>query len=152
MTHAELKKHFQYNKNTGVFTRINRKNSHGSVDAYGYLILKIKTKQYKAHRMAWLYFYKQMPDGEIDHINGDKLDNSIKNLRCVDRKTNCRNLTIKTNIDTGYKGVRIDRTNGLKKIFTTRVLGKTYRFYTAKKASEFRIKKLKQEKYGKRHF
>jgi hypothetical protein len=148
----QLKESFSYNFSTGVFTRLNRKNSHGSLDGYGYLILKIKRKQYKAHRMAWLYHYGEMPALNIDHINGDRLDNRIENLRSVSQLINNRNQTVKINTDTGYKGVYIDKTKGLKKKFAIKVLGKTHRFYSALKASKFREEKLKGENYGERHF
>jgi YHS domain-containing protein len=151
MDKEELMQHFYYDPETGVFSRKSRKNSHGSVDVYGYLILKIKGKQYKAHRMAWLYVHGELPNGCIDHINRDKLDNRIVNLRCVSQAENTRNSTIKTNINTGYKGVHIDRTVGTKKRFATKVKGKTYRFYSALEAHKFRLEKLKEE-YGDGHF
>lgn len=147
-----LKEHFSYDCESGVLSRLSRKNSNGSLDKDGYLILKILGKQHKAHRMAWLYHYGSMPDGNIDHINGDRLDNRISNLRVVSQAENCKNVTIKENINTGYKGVHIDRTKGLKKIFATKVKGKTYRFNTALEASKFRNDKLRDENYGERHF
>ena len=72
-------KHFKYNKD-GTITRDDRKNSLGSYDKDGYLILKIKGKQFKAHRIAWLLNYGEFPKGEIDHINRCRTDNRIENL------------------------------------------------------------------------
>jgi len=78
----------------------------GSIDAYGYLQLSVKRKRYKAHRVAWLLTYGSWPNGEIDHIDGDKLNNRITNLRDVSSQTNAwnRNLAQKNN-STGYRGV-----------------------------------------------
>lgn len=53
-------KHISYDPSTGVITRIDRKNGSGSIDAYGYLIIKIKGKQFKAHRLAWFMHYGQL--------------------------------------------------------------------------------------------
>lgn len=64
----------------------------GYVDTKGYRILKFKQKAYKAHRLVWLYAHKEWPKQSIDHINRDKLDNRIENLRDCDHSTNMRNL------------------------------------------------------------
>jgi hypothetical protein len=46
---------------------------------------------YHAHRLAWLYVHGVWPAGDIDHINGDPLDNRLCNLRLVDRSVNMQN-------------------------------------------------------------
>jgi hypothetical protein len=137
LTQSELKRHFSYNKDTGEFKRINRKGGNGSVDHYGYLILKIKGYQYKAHRMAWLYTYGENPKRVIDHKNGIKLDNRIDNLRDVLPAVNVRNTRRLPNPKTGHIGIYYDSiTKGLKKNFTFKAEGKTYRFKTLNEAIE----------------
>lgn len=54
----------------------------GSLGKQGYLQTEIKGKQYKVHRLAWFLHYGEWPNGQIDHINKDKVDNRIDNLRC----------------------------------------------------------------------
>lgn len=134
-----IKEHFHYND--GVITRNDRKNSNGSVDTYGYLIFKIKGKQYKAHRIAWLLNYGSFPETELDHINRNKLDNRIENLRECTRKEQCLNRNILPNPITNTIGVYVDRTKGLKKKYATSYAGKTYRFYTVEEAKDFREKR-----------
>lgn len=148
----ELVRHFHYDPETGVFTRLSRRNSYGSKDAYGYHILKINGVQYKAHRLAWLYHYGCMPEGNIDHINGDRSDNRIFNLRDVEQSSNCRNMRFSANNDTGVVGVYLDRTRGLKKRFATKVMGKTFRFHEAEVASEFRELVLSEAGYSEGHY
>lgn len=152
MDQATLKSNFSYDKNTGIFTRLNRKNSAGSIDHYGYLILKIKGRQYKSHRLAWLYCYGEMPPHNIDHINGIKTDNRITNLRSVPQSENNKNMTVATNNKTNMKGIWVDTTKGLKKKFATKIKGKTYRFYNKYDAKIFRDSLLRGHGYGERHF
>ena len=43
------------------------------------------------HQAVWMADEREMPVGwELDHINGDKRDNSLQNLRVVTRQLNCR--------------------------------------------------------------
>ena len=63
----------------------------GSKTKDGYCQIKLGFKCYRAHRLAWLYVYGDWPEDEIDHINGDPMDNRIDNLRLVDRSGNAQN-------------------------------------------------------------
>lgn len=97
LTHEYLKTIINYNPETGVFNYLESKqgrkqlNTIGSLCSYGYLRIHIDGKTYKAHRLAWLYFHGTWPSGMIDHINGIKNDNRIKNLRDVNRAQNGQN-------------------------------------------------------------
>ena len=132
----------------GKLIRMDRKNSNGSLDKDGYLIIKVKGKQFKAHRIVWLLNYGKFPDGEIDHINRNKLDNRIENLRIADRVLNNRNKDIidKPNEKTGLPGIYIDKTKGLKKKYAFHFNRKTYRFY-----DKFEALKKKEELWNGRN-
>lgn len=135
-----IKTHFSYDPLTGIISRDDRKNSSGSLDHNGYLILKIKGQQFKAHRIAWFLHYGTMPSMEIDHINHNRSDNRIENLRCVDRHGNLSNVTKLPNKETGIVGIYIDKyTKGLKKVFATKLNGKQFRFYNLNDAIQFRV-------------
>jgi hypothetical protein len=136
MVSGELKayilEHFHYED--GKITRDDRKNSNGSLDKDGYLILKIKGKQLKAHRVAWLLNYGEFPEYELDHINRNRLDNRIENLRESNRFEQTQNSKKTVNKETGVVGVCVDKTNGLKKKYAFRFDNKTYRFYSVEDA------------------
>jgi hypothetical protein len=81
----------------------------GSQDKNGYTIIKSGGKNYKSHRIVWLYVYGYLPTNQIDHINGNPSDNRIKNLRESTQKENSRNMKIMRNNGVGYKGVSFDK-------------------------------------------
>lgn len=74
-------------------------------DGQGYRRARIFGTNYRAHRVAWALYYNEWPAYEIDHINGDKSDNRIENLRSVNHMENCRNLKKNTNNTSGVTGV-----------------------------------------------
>lgn len=136
-----IRKHFTYDPSTGDISRSDRKNSNGSLDKDGYLIIKIKTIQYKAHRLAWFLYYGNFPAREIDHINRIKTDNRIENLRDVSRTINVNNVTRRPNAITNISGIYFDKTHGLKKNYAFKHKDKTYRYYTLEEAIKERSQK-----------
>lgn len=111
ITLEEVNSTVLYNEQTGVFTwkvtkgRAVSGNIAGSLDVRGYWIIKINRKQYKAHRLAWFIVYGEFPDGELDHIDMVKTNNSISNLRIVTRSFNNTNKGLQKNNTTGSRGV-----------------------------------------------
>jgi len=74
----------------------------------GYIRFYHRDQRFMAHRVVWLLHYGEWPDGEIDHIDGNGLNNRIENLRVVDRKQNMYNRPIYKCNKIGYKGVWLD--------------------------------------------
>ena len=68
--------------------------------------VKYKNKRYFRSRLAWVVYYGEEPNGFIDHINGDKADDRICNLRDVTRVENALNSKMNRNNKTGFTGVR----------------------------------------------
>lgn len=64
-----------------------------------------KQTSLSAHRVAWAIYHGEWPSGQIDHINGDKLDNRILNLRDVSNAVNAKNMALKSNNKSGVPGV-----------------------------------------------
>lgn len=82
------------------------RGSSGSLNADGYRQLMIYRRLYMEHRLVWLYHFGDWPDGEIDHINHDRLDNRVENLRVVDRLANARNRALCRGTSPGTTGIR----------------------------------------------
>ena len=77
----------------------------GCVDSHGYLKIGIDGRNYYAHRLAWAIHHGEWPQHQIDHINGDKLDNRIANLRDVPQVVNGRNQKMAAHNTSGYAGI-----------------------------------------------
>lgn len=77
----------------------------GSIGAKGYRMVGIDHRYYLVHRLAWLYHFGCWPSEFIDHINGDKSDNRIANLRAATNSQNLRNMPLTKRNKSGVKGV-----------------------------------------------
>jgi hypothetical protein len=76
-----------------------------------YLQVKIDKKMYAVHRLVWLYVYGAWPTGQIDHIDGNGMNNAVENLRDVSASENKRNIGVQKNNSSGFKGVSWHKTN-----------------------------------------
>lgn len=77
----------------------------GFIDVQGYNIIGIDRQPRRAHRLAWLYCFGRLPEQNIDHINGDRSDNRITNLRDVSYAENSRNAARPVINTSGVHGV-----------------------------------------------
>ena len=102
---------FDYDKETGDLIwkacksrRVKVGAIAGSLESNGYKRLKINFKSYLVHRIVFLMHKGYLPK-TIDHINGDRLDNRIENLRAVTANQNQHNRKLNSNSTSGFKGV-----------------------------------------------
>lgn len=126
-----LREMISYNPDTGEMVwKVSPRNRTMPGDAVGYeidsgyLVTVVDQKRIRLHRAAWAIHYGEMPKGEIDHINGDRKDNRISNLRIVSRSGNSQNTAIRSDNKTGAKGVHFRKDTG-KFSASIRVDGKT---------------------------
>ena len=123
LTQAQLKKFLNYDPETGVFIRIAVPRPQvecyigkpaGYLTDNGYWVIAVEHKRnrHRAHRLAWLYMTGEWPKGDIDHINGDRLDNRWANLREATRSQNLGNSRMPSTNKSGFKGVSFDKRRG----------------------------------------
>lgn len=78
----------------------------GALHKDGCIVVRVDRRLYKAHRLAWLYAHGRWPTGEIDHIDGNRQNNSLCNLRDVARRVNQENVrTARSDNASGVLGV-----------------------------------------------
>jgi hypothetical protein len=77
----------------------------GTIAGTGYRLVTVDSARFLAHRIVWLWNYGVMPPGDIDHINRDKSDNRIENLRIATRPQNNSNSKRRRDNSSGYTGV-----------------------------------------------
>ncbi|WP_126457125.1 HNH endonuclease [Pseudomonas aeruginosa] len=112
VTWQELKAVLDYHPETGQFIW---KVSRGSIVSGSragtiggtrrYVSIMIRKRAYLAHRLAWLYMTCEWPQLDIDHIDGDPLNNSWANLRLATPRQNARNRKTPCTNKPGVKGV-----------------------------------------------
>lgn len=110
---------FKYEPSTGNLINRSRriKSREGVVSGWihidGYVQVYAFGRSHLAHRVVWEMVNGPIPDGmEIDHINGVRTDNRLKNLRVVTRVDNMRNQKRRCDNTTGYTGVSWEKRLG----------------------------------------
>lgn len=148
LTQEKLKELFWYHADTGNFywrkaltPRMKPWDKAGSIDGQGYVQIKVCSKVKQAHRLAYLYAYGHLPK-QVGHINGNKSDNRIENLRSADNSKNSMNKGIQSNNTSGFKGVTFHKGTGKfhAKICVEGIRKSLGYFKTAEEASNAYIK------------
>jgi len=113
---ADIEKYISYDSKTGEFTRIRTKSIYHEyligtnpckLKSNGYLEITSNNVIFKAHALAWYFVHGEYPKGkyQIDHIDHDKQNNAISNLRKVTASQNQRNRKLNKNNTSGFTGV-----------------------------------------------
>jgi hypothetical protein len=90
-----------------------KKDQIAGTNSNGYVLININRVFYRAHRIIWYLHTHTDPLGyDIDHIDGNPLNNRIENLRLCPHSDNCKNSKISKRNTSGFKGVHFHRQSG----------------------------------------
>lgn len=113
MSAARVRELFYYDPETGVLTwrvapfchaeRLGK--AAGSANSSGYVVVRVDGKTHQAHRLIWLHVTGRWPEGDIDHRDRCRINNSWENLRECSREENMQNCSIRSNNSSGCPGV-----------------------------------------------
>lgn len=99
LTAELLRELVDYDPATGLFVWKQKRRGQvvpgsiaGHIDKDGYRIFMLAGVSYRAHRVAWFWCHGTFPKQELDHINGNKDDNRVANLREANKSENQQNL------------------------------------------------------------
>ena len=112
LTQERLKELLDYDPDTGVFVWKVRRGGTivagsvaGCLHSSGYMHTKVDHKNYKMHRLAFLFMEGSFPPDQVDHINHDRADNRWENLRPVTNQENKRHTSMRIDNTSGVTGV-----------------------------------------------
>lgn len=113
-----LRQLFDYNTD-GSLTRLISKGTQkagtvtfGKKEKHGYRRMWVDGDLYLFHRIVWQWHYGDDPLF-VDHINQDRNDNKIDNLRRVDKNSNCRHQLLPKNNTSGFFGIALNKDKGI---------------------------------------
>lgn len=115
VTQAQLKSVLKYDSNTGTFSwivarqRVNIESNAGCVSPKGYTLIRIDGRSYFAHRLVWLYHFGGFPKEQVDHIDGNRSNNKLENLRECSNADNAKNQKKMSNNTSGFTGVTFNK-------------------------------------------
>jgi len=114
ISHQELLEVMDYDPITGIFIwkKCRKPQLNGKPVGYscrkGYLLTEVANQKYFLHKLAWYYVTGSYPTGIIDHIDTDKTNNKINNLREATINQNVWNMSISRRNTSGVKGISYD--------------------------------------------
>lgn len=118
ITVADVLDRYHYNPDTGVFLharsspRARIGTVAGCVNSSGYVMLSFDGLLCLAHRVAWLVMHGKWPDDQLDHVDGDRTNNRISNLRECTYAENHQNRGMHSNNTSGVQGVCLFKPTG----------------------------------------
>lgn len=153
----ELKEYVSYDASTGIFRWIKNRGTRGRIGniidnptSLGYRSIVWNKEHYAAHRVAWWLHYGEEPALEIDHVNGDRTDNRIQNLRIATREQNTQNSSVRKDSSTGVKGVSPDRNSFRARCWSNGVRHYLGNFPTIEAAAEA-VRKFRENEHKEFH-
>ena len=121
ITQERVRELFHYEEDTGNLVRIKTVSRSprskvgqraGAKASHGYLATMVDGTHYLNHRLIWLYVHGKFPEEQLDHIDQDRLNNRLSNLRAVTHQENNKNRRRQSNNTSGLCGVHLTKNTG----------------------------------------
>lgn len=110
ISQSYIKSIFNYDPDSGVITFRHSRKPLSTMSTNGYLVARLGNEFFMSHRIAWVIINGMIPEGvEVDHMDGDKLNNRIENLRLVSHSVNMKNVGKRKSNTSGVTGVTITK-------------------------------------------
>ena len=115
----------------------------------GCLRVTIKNVKFLAHRIVWLHQMGKWPEHSIDHINGNRMDNRIENLRDVPHAINMQNRRVPSiKNKSGFQGVQKHQNKWRASVTVNRVVHRIGMFNTPEEAHQAYVKAKREMHEG----
>lgn len=157
-TQEYLNSIFEYKDDGKLYWKIKTNNRirigsiAGTLNKNGYLLVQINKIMYYAHRLIWKMFYGTDPKEQIDHINHDRIDNRIENLREVSAKSNGKNSSKSKSNTSGHTNIYINSDKYKKKFMVCfRIQKYNKSFLTLEEAIQHRDEKYIEFGFHENH-
>ncbi|RYX78512.1 HNH endonuclease [bacterium] len=150
ITQEDIKSEYWYDPVVGVFIRIKNGRNLGRIIPLsklnrGYLSIWVKASKQRAQRMAWLYVHGVIPPTDVDHIDRDRSNNAISNLRLCTKAQNAHNRKRTTKISaSGHENITKESGRFYVRVMTHKGLVSLGGFDTIEEAIQVRDPAVKE--------
>jgi hypothetical protein len=154
LTQQRLRELFSYDPETGNFTRrlavskCQPGEKAGWLCGAGYLEIRVDCRRYLAHRLVWLYVFGRWPSHHIDHLNLEKTDNRLANLREATKSQNHANRPRPRNNRSGSKGVSVRKSGNWSANITINGVGRCLGTFKSRDEATAAYKGAAEELFG----
>jgi hypothetical protein len=117
----------------------------GALDRKGYIKIQLKGKQYYAHRIAFLLMGEDLGEDYVDHVDGNKSNNTWSNLRKASPQQNSFNSKIPSTNTSGAAGVCWDKKKNKWRVYCQH---KHLGYFNGLEDARRKYEEVSREQYG----
>jgi len=154
LSQERLKEVLSYDKSSGLFKwriRVSPSANAGDIAGHtntkGYVVIRVDSVLYRAHRLAWFYMFGLWPKHQIDHKDHDRSNNKACNIRETTNYENHKNMSKRKTNKSGYTGVSFNGRRGKWEAYINSDSGRIHLGCHIKKADAISVRKKAEVDY-----